>query len=99
MQMILSSAPDARYRPLGENRTEWIVPRWWLMWQSCRGFEEVPSSELYIASVDQTRTWPSAQCQCRCRQCPNWQKPEKSDENIPPPAVASLEPSGETWQL
>lgn len=38
-----------------------MVPRWWLIWHSCRGFVYVLSSELYIDSVDHMRTWPSAE--------------------------------------
>lgn len=59
MQIILSSAPEARYRPFGEKRTEWMVPRWWLIWHSCLGFRHSGSDDLKMASVDHTRTWPS----------------------------------------
>jgi hypothetical protein len=37
-----------------------MVPKWWLMWQSCRGLSYAGSVALRMASVDQIRTWPSA---------------------------------------
>lgn len=60
MQTILSSAPDAKYFPFGENRTVCIVPEWLLIDASCFGlFATSGSSVLQIASVDQIRTYPS----------------------------------------
>ena len=36
-----------------------MVPKWWLMWQSCRGFVYVLSFAFLMDSVDHMRTWPS----------------------------------------
>lgn len=60
MQTILSSAPDAKYFPFGENRTVCMVPEWLLIDANCFGlFAASGSSVLQIASVDQIRTYPS----------------------------------------
>lgn len=60
MQTTLSSAPDAKYFPLGEKRTVWIVPEWLLIDASCFGLLAYSGSRaLSMDSVDQIRTYPS----------------------------------------
>lgn len=55
-QTILSSAPEAKYLPLEEKRTVWMVPEWWLTAASCFGFVYSALFEFKMASVDHSRT-------------------------------------------